>query len=95
MGGHVDRPAQTLYILDGGDNPPCKRTNKASTALPSPRSTRGPARGDQGPCESIRFENTPTRRTRTARGGQRQRYMPSAEDHPRTATFYVVTSASA
>ncbi|GMV97003.1 MAG: hypothetical protein AMXMBFR83_13620 [Phycisphaerae bacterium] len=86
-------PEQTLYLFDGGNNPPCGRTNKRIFRFKEPKVdwTR-PARKMNLALESLRFEYPAADRPDRPAMRDDERY--DAECllvHPATGDLYVVT----
>jgi hypothetical protein len=82
-----------IYILDGGDNPPCTRSAKhiyrfREPAMPSQRFSRV----RRVPCESIRFEYPDRTNPKTPASQPRDRFDAEALwVHPITGDIYLVT----
>ncbi len=86
-------PDHKIYILDGGDNPPCKRDNKHIYRFIEPRiDPDGSLMALNMPCESIRFEYPSS--TDEVRPAATQNDRFDAECllvHPESGDIYIVT----
>lgn len=89
-------PDGRFYILDGGDNPPCKRTEKRIIRFAEPRiDAGGPPVALTAKSESIRFEYPDPEDPSRPAGRDEDRF--DAECllvHPKSGDLFIVTKRS-
>ncbi len=86
-------PENRLYILDGGDNPPCKRNTKRIIRFTEPKiDPDGPPVALTAASESIRFEYPDSTDTKRPASRNEDRYDAECLIvHPITGDLYIVT----
>ncbi|UCD27754.1 MAG: hypothetical protein JSV03_11680 [Planctomycetota bacterium] len=86
-------PKNRIYILDGGDGIPCRRTNKKIYRFVEPRiDPAGAAIALKKPCDSTRFEYPDLSNPSRPAGSNDQRYdAESLFVHPTNGDIYLVT----
>ncbi|MHC4442720.1 MAG: hypothetical protein ACYTF1_03605 [Planctomycetota bacterium] len=86
-------PNKTIYILDGGDNPPCRRKRKIIYRFREPKVDRnGPPIGLKVKCDTIRFEYPNSSNPSLPADDKRDRYdAESILVHPTTSDIYLIT----
>lgn len=86
-------PGDRLYVLDGGDNPPCVRTDKAIIRFVEPRPDPAGRRLSRAvPWEAARFEYPDLARPDTPTARHEDRFDAECLFvHPTTGDMYVVT----
>jgi hypothetical protein len=86
-------PDDTIYVFDGGDNPPCKRSDKRIYRFREPKiDPNGPPAALEVPAQSIRFEYPSRDDPDQPAGKKSERY--DAECllvHPATGDMHVIT----
>lgn len=85
-------PEDRIYILDGGDNPPCTRADKRIHRFVEPRiDPAGPRLAMTLPFESVRFEYPSDYSDRPARISAHRYDAECLFVHPASGDIYIVT----